>query len=111
MDIHALAFLAAAESWDWKPVQRIQLSGESGGKFKARPAKLLYSFIEEAQAYPHSQLVEQFWSNVERGHPGLGSNSELALVREPYLTLNHHSSKAQNPLSIRLPGRDNENFI
>lgn len=79
MDIQALAVLAAPELWDCSPVKLIQFEGR-GGEFQALAAKLLYSFIEEAQAYPHSQLVEQFWSSVEKGHPGLVSNSELALA-------------------------------
>jgi hypothetical protein len=75
MDIQALAVLAAPELWDCS----VKFEGR-GGEFQALAAKLLYSFIEEAQAYPHSQLVEQFWSSVEKGHPGLVSNSELALA-------------------------------
>lgn len=79
MNVHALAVLAAAESWN-PPVKFIQQSGERGDKFQAIMLKLLSSFIEESQAYPDSQLVDQFWFNVEKGHAGLRKNSEFSLV-------------------------------
>ena len=75
MDIHALAVLAAAESWNWPPVKYIQQSGE-----QSITPKILSAFIQESQAYPHSQLVDQFWFNIQRGHMDLETNSELTAV-------------------------------
>jgi len=79
MDIHALAVLAAPELWDCLPVKLIQSAGQ-GGKLQGLTAKLLSGFIEESHTYPDSQLVDQFWFNVEKGHPGLRTNSEFRFV-------------------------------
>ena len=66
MDVYALAVLAAIESRN-PPVNRIQQSGEQGDKLQTITLKLLSGFIEESRAYPDSQLVDQFWFNVENG--------------------------------------------
>ena len=85
MDVYALAVLAAIESRN-PPVNRIQQSGEQGDKLQTITLKLLSGFIEELRAYPDSQLVDQFWFNVEKGHAGLRTNSELPLVWPEYHT-------------------------
>ena len=82
-DIRALAVLSTAESWEWPPLKRrIQQSGaEQGDKFQALiTPNLLSGFIEASQTYPHSQLVDHFWLNFQRGHAGLQKNGELLLV-------------------------------
>ena len=97
MDNHALAVLATAESWEWPPLKRrIQQSGvDQGDKFQALiTPKILSGFIEASQTYPHSQLVDHFWLNFQRGHAGLQKNSELLLVwslRKLYITSNYLS--------------------
>ncbi|KIM40955.1 hypothetical protein M413DRAFT_28062 [Hebeloma cylindrosporum] len=75
MDTHALAVLAAAESWNWPPVKYIQKFGD-----QSITPKLLSSFIEESRAFPDSQLVDQFWFNVQKGHRGLETNKETLRI-------------------------------
>ena len=75
MNIPAQALLSAAQSWGWPPVKPIQESED-----QSITPKLLSCFIEASQAYPDSQLVDQFWSNVQLGHTGLKTNSELTAV-------------------------------
>jgi hypothetical protein len=75
MNIHAQALLSAAQSWNWPPVKYIQESGD-----QSITPKLLSCFIEPSHAYPDSQLVDQFWFNVQRGHTGLETNSKLKVL-------------------------------
>lgn len=70
VNTHALTFLAAAESWNRPPVKYIQ--------DQSITPKLLSGFVVEA--YPDSQLVDQFQLNVQRGHTGLQTNSKLTVV-------------------------------
>ena len=37
-------------------------------------------FIEASQAYPDSQLVDEFWFNVQKGHADLKTNNKLTAV-------------------------------
>jgi len=79
VDTHAaalrVALLATVQSWNWPPVKYIQESGD-----ESITPKLLSCFIEASQAYPDSQLVDQFWFNVQRGHASLKTNNGLTAV-------------------------------
>ena len=74
MEMHALAILEAAESWDWPFTYRVQGSGERSGKFKVITPKLLSGFISESQVLGGT-LLDQFWAAVSECHPRLAENS------------------------------------
>ena len=73
-EMHALAILEAAESWNWPVSTRDQASGKFSGKFKAITPKLLSAAIIESQALGGT-LLDQFWVVVGRCHPRLAQNS------------------------------------
>ncbi len=71
MEMHALAILEAAESWDWPLNYRIQASGE------AITPKLLSGFIAESQVLGGT-LLDQFWAVVRGCHSQFEENSAPA---------------------------------
>jgi len=78
MEIHALAILEGAESWNWPLTSRIQASGVRSGKFKAITPKLLSGFISESQALGGT-LLGQFWDVVSQCHNRLAENGRSRL--------------------------------
>jgi hypothetical protein len=60
--------------------QRIQQSGEQGGKYKAVITKLLSCCIEELMVFPESILVTQFWSEVGECEEKLKRNNEFIFI-------------------------------
>jgi len=73
MDKHALAVLAAAESWEWRITKHIQQSGKPGGKYEAVTARLLSCFITQSQTLGGT-LLNQFWHQLGECHSKLEEN-------------------------------------
>jgi hypothetical protein len=99
MDKHALAVLAAAESWGWPFKQRIERSGEQGDRYTTVTVKLFSCCITESTAYSSSTFVDQFWREFEKCHPKFLTNGELHLSNA-YIVVNiklYYSSTPRIP--------------
>jgi len=85
-DQHALAVLAAAESWGWPFTKHIQSDGAQGGKHKALTAKLLSCLITESRIFDESMLVDEFWNEIGKCHVHFPGNSEIVFIIDSLCT-------------------------
>jgi len=95
---HALAILEVAESWEWPIVQRIQQSGEQGGKYKAITTRLLYHLIIQSQALGGT-VLGKFWTELGECHPKLKENIDK-------LRLGPQFTSSEQTLRVLLDGID-----
>ena len=78
-EMHALAILETAGSWNWLDASRFQASGKFSGKFKAITPIFLSTLIIESQALGGT-LLDQFWDVVSQCHPRLAQNGRSRLL-------------------------------